>query len=106
MPLRPLSSLLLHVKKRPDLSRRLASTHITEVANHLLSTILPKEHVSLAKVLVYKDDLLIIGCLHSAISQHIMDHEETILHLLKEQIPHLTIKKICTRIQSSFTYDI
>lgn|SRR3989338_6190252 len=105
MALQPLSSLLSRVKKRPDLSNRLTSTHITETAHRVLSTLLPKEHLALAKVLVYKNEILIIGCLHSAISQYIIDHEEIILDVLKKEIPTLTIKKISTRIQSSFTYD-
>lgn len=98
----PLKDLLAGAVKRAQIAKPLQGARIVEAANQYLHEVLPPSRNNDARTIFYRDKLLMVACLNSAVASFVNQRSEDMLTALKRRLPDCQVDRIQTKIVSEF----
>lgn len=101
MPIQ-IKNLLADAVKRAQNRQPIEGARIIDEVNRYLLQMLPLARNRDAKVISYRDKILMVACLNGAVASFVAQRRQEILNHLKQVFPEYEIERIQTRVMKKF----
>jgi hypothetical protein len=96
-----IGDLLNDSVKRNSLARGVQAANIIRALNDYLNKRLGARSDD-AKAYAYRDEVVLVACLNSAVSHLVNREEQAMIDAIKKKVPNATVKRIQTRVMQRF----
>jgi hypothetical protein len=96
-----IGDLLNDSVKRNSLARGVQAANIIRALNDYLNRRLGARSDD-AKAYAYRDEVVLVACLNSAVSHLVNREEQAMIDAIKKEVPNATVKRIQTRVMQRF----